>query len=378
MRSKANKGSISDAALLSEVKQLTGITDHALARKLSVDVQTLRTCQPGGPPLNDAAREALSEFHHAAVTQGRSLSAPRIVSPHVPDGVVHGDALTVLKELPAGSVDAVISDIPYGISHESWDVLHENSNSALLGSSDAQARAGRVFQKRRKPINGWSAADRDIPRQYYAACVDWAEAWMRVLKPGGSVMVFAGRRFAPRCVIALEDTGFNFRDMLAWVKPRAVFRAQRLSTVLQRRGELAEAERFAGYRVGNLAPLFEPILWCFKPYDVTIADNVLDHLVGAMDVESYRGLTGGVGNVIHAGMARGEGGLHEAQKPVALMRALIELCVPPGGLVLDPFAGSGTTGVAAIESGRRALLIERDQAHATTARARCESARRRP
>ncbi len=362
-------------ALLNEVKRLTQITDHALARKLGVSVDEVRAAEARGAALPRSALRTLSAFYEGAVEAQRSLCSPRVKAPVVEEGVFRGDCLELLARLPSASIDSIISDIPYGISLDEWDVLHDNSNRALLGSSPAQKQAGKVFSKRRKPINGWSSQDRQIPRQYYEWCRGWARQWLRVLKPGGSAVVFAGRRFAPRCVTALEDEGFNFRDMLAWHKPRAVFRAQRLSTVLSKRGELAEARRWEGWRVGNLAPVFEPVIWCFKPYDVTIADNVLDHGVGAMNAERYRQLVGDNSNVIRARLEPDEGGLHEAQKPVSLMRALIELTTPSGGVVLDPFAGSGTTGVAAVGCGRRCVLFERDEAHVRTARRRLKAVR---
>jgi predicted RNA methylase len=74
-----------------------------------------------------------------------------------------------------------------------------------------------------------------------------------------------------------------------------------------------------------------------------------------------------------AGLGRASN-THPTVKPVALMRHLIRLVTPPGGLVLDPFAGSGTTGVACAEEGARCVLIERDPEHASTCRARVEHA----
>lgn len=65
---------------------------------------------------------------------------------------------------------------------------------------------------------------------------------------------------------------------------------------------------------------------------------------------------------------------HPTVKPVALMRWLIRLVTKPGDVVLDPFGGSGTTGVAALLEGRRVVLIERDPAFAAIIRARCAAA----
>lgn len=277
-------------------------------------------------------------------------------------GFVGGDCTALLRHLPSDSVHLILSDIPYGIAAEPWDVLHENTNSALLGRSPAQARAGAVFKSRGKPINGWSEADSDIPKAYYTWCSGWAGEWLRVLKPGGSAIVFAGRRHAHRCVSALEDAGFNFRDMLSWIRPMAVHRAQRLSIVFERRGDAARAREWSGWRLGNLRPTFEPIIWCFKPYKITIADNVAEHAVGAFNQDAYAGYVERVENVLSFGMEPNEGGLHPNQKPVRLMAALIELTTAAEQLVLDPFAGSGTTLVAAKQLGRRYLGFERDPA----------------
>ncbi|HSN98477.1 MAG TPA: site-specific DNA-methyltransferase [Candidatus Nanopelagicales bacterium] len=285
-------------------------------------------------------------------------------------GVLEGDCLELIERIPDGSVHLILSDIPYGIGAEEWDVLHENTNSALLGQSPAQRRAGAVFRRRGKPINGWSEADAEIPRAYQDFCARWARAWLRVLKPGGSAIVFAGRRLAPRCVAAMEDAGFNFRDMLAWVRPQAAHRAQRLSVVFSRRQDEERARRWEGWRVGNLRPTFEPILWCFKPYRITIADNVIEHEVGAYNEEALRRYFGGSDNVLACGMEAGEGGLHPTQKPLRLLKGLIELTTQPGQVVLDPFAGSGSTAVAARDTGRRFLAIERDAGYCAAIRRR--------
>jgi site-specific DNA-methyltransferase (adenine-specific) len=109
------------------------------------------------------------------------------------DSLLVEDCVSGLRHLATESVHAIVTDIPYGISAEEWDVLHNNTNSALRGTSPAQARAGSVFKTRGKPINGWSAADRAIAAEYQAWCGSWANEWFRLLKPGASAIVFAGR-----------------------------------------------------------------------------------------------------------------------------------------------------------------------------------------
>ena len=290
------------------------------------------------------------------------------------DRIIVGDSVRCIKQAPACAVHLILSDIPYGIGAEEWDVLHDNTNSAYLGSSPAQQKAGAIFKKRGKPINGWSEADRDIPKQYYEWCSTWAAEWFRVLKPGGTAFVFAGRRFAHRCICALEDAGFSFKDMLAWVRDRAPHRAQRVSVVFDRRGDATSSRDWEGWRVGNLRPSFEPILWFTKPYKIgaTIADNALNHGVGPYNEEAFLRYVAAPDNMLHCGFAQGEGGLHPTQKPVRLMQALIELTTKPNQIVLDPFAGSGSTLVAARNLGRHYIGYELEKKYAEVCKSRLD------
>ncbi|MCL2660930.1 MAG: site-specific DNA-methyltransferase [Acidobacteriaceae bacterium] len=289
--------------------------------------------------------------------------------------VVAEDSVIRLRALPESSVHLILSDIPYGIGADDWDVLHDNTNSAYLGSSPAQEKAGAIFKKRGKPINGWSEADREIPRQYYDWCASWASEWFRILKPGGTAFIFAGRRFSHRCICALEDAGFSFKDMLSWVRDRAPHRAQRVSIVFDRRGDATSSKQWQGWRVGNLRPTFEPILWFTKPYKIgtTIADNALNHGIGPYNEEAFLRYVKTPDNILNCGFESGEGGLHPTQKPVRLMQALIELTTKPQQIVLDPFAGSGSTLVAAQSLQRNFIGYETEQRYVDICRKRLDS-----
>jgi site-specific DNA-methyltransferase (adenine-specific) len=290
------------------------------------------------------------------------------------NGVIQGDSIELMRTLDSSSAHLILSDIPYGIGADDWDVLHDNTNSALLGSSPAQERAGAVFKKRGKPLNGWSDADRQIPKQYYDWCCTWAPEWMRVLKPGGSAIIFAGRRLSHRCVAAMEDSGFTYKDMIGWIKDRAAHRAQRVSVIFDKRGDSENRDLWDGWKVGNLRPTFEPILWFVKPYPIgtTIADNVIAHGLGAFNEQALLRYQSQPNNVIICGMDSGEGGLHPTQKPVRLMRALIELTTIKGQTIIDPFCGSGTTLVAAQASDRNYVGFEQDSEFCQIARDRLD------
>lgn len=294
------------------------------------------------------------------------------------DEIIQGNSIEIIKEIPDEYIHAIMSDIPYGICHEEWDVLHANTNSALGGMSLAQSQAGSLFKRRGKPLNGWSEADKKMPLEYQAWCSQWAAQWLRVLKPGASCFIFAGRRFAHRCIAALEDAGFTFKDMLAWEKTLAAQRAQRLSVVYERRGDTQNATAWTGWRVANVRPLFEPILWFQKPYRTggTIADNVLEQQVGAWNessLQEYNTQKDSIAvcsNIIKVETDKSDYGRHIAQKPCRLMELLIRLVTLEGHIILDPFAGSGTTCVAAKNLNRRFIGIEIDPHYAAGAKER--------
>ncbi len=279
--------------------------------------------------------------------------------------VICGDSISEIKKIPDESIHLILSDIPYGISYDEWDVLHNNTNSALLGKSPAQGKSA-VFKSRGKPLNGWSEADKKIPKEYYQWCSQWAPDWFRVLKSGGSCFIFAGRRYAHRCICALEDAGFIFKDMIAWQKESAAHRAQNVSVVFEKRGDHENQEKWQGWKIGNLRPLFEPILWFMKPYTIgeTLTDNIVKYEVGAYNEEAIKSapiLNQGIeicSNIIKCKSEKTDKGLHPAQKPISLMKYLINLTTLQNQVVLDPFCGCGSTLQAAKELNREYIGIE--------------------
>lgn len=276
-----------------------------------------------------------------------------------------GDSIELIKTVKSESVHLILSDIPYGINFEEWDVIHRNTNSALLGASPAQAKSS-VFKSRGKPLNGWSEADKNISREYYDWCMKWASDWLRVLKPGASCFIFAGRRMAHRCICAMEDSGFIFKDMIAWEKDAAAYRAQRVSCVFERRNDILNSEKWKGWKIGNLRPLFEPILWFMKPYPIggTLTDNIVQYEVGGFNENSLKSaetLNHGLevcSNILKVKTEDSDRGLHPTQKAVSLMETIISLVTKKGQVVLDPFCGCGTTLVAAKKLNREYIGFE--------------------
>ena len=389
-----------------------------------------------------------------------------------------GNCLNVLNGMEDNSVDSIVTDPPYGLS--------------FMGKK-------------------W---DYDVPDQAI-----WEEC-LRVLKPGGHLLAFAGTRTQHRMAVRIEDAGFEIRDMIAWVYSNGFPKSMDLSKAIDkvdaayarrarqlrftervRSTGLASAEinRITGTNMGShyttaasqpavatrehfeklrphfgvdvpewveqlvdertvesenfkrrevlrvvtgmdttiqrpgiplqdssakreypitapateparqwqgwgtaLKPALEPITVARKPFKGTVAANVLEWGTGAINIDGCRvevGESDGIttsgrwpSNLIHDGgdeptellgaaarffycakaskKDRGEGNTHPTVKPTDLMAYLCRLVTPPGGVVLDPFMGSGSTGKAAVREGFRFIGIEMDAEYLAIAEAR--------
>lgn len=327
------------------------------------------------------------------------------------DRIICGDCLNVMASMESDNIDSIVTDPPYGLSFMGKD---------------------------------W---DHGVPGVPF-----WKQA-LRVAKPGSHLLAFGGTRTFHRLMVAIEDAGWEIRDTVMWVYGSGFPKTHNL------KGE------WEGWGTA-FKPAWEPVVVARKPFKGTVAENVLKHGTGALNIDGCRvkrdcddisgwsksgskasenramsganyerapkpdnpqgrwpanlihdgsdevtglfsndsarffycakaskrernagceglegkkrdesrkaeqpSMNGGVGNPYNRG-AKPVVNHHPTVKPVALMRYLVRLVTPPGGVVLDPFCGSGSTGVAAIEEGFRFVGIDISAEY-------CEIARRR-
>jgi site-specific DNA-methyltransferase (adenine-specific) len=314
--------------------------------------------------------------------------------------IITGDCLQVMRSFDADSIDAIVTDPPYGLTFagEEWDKLG----------------TGQQMQR-------WAA--------------EWAAEALRVAKPGAYMLSFGGATKWHRAAAGIEDGGWAIYDNLFWFygqgKPKSIDVGKELDRLAgadrEVLGYIVKGKRpgFNGGRYTRqpkgavpvtgapvtraaqewdgwgtaLKPAYEGIVLARKPVQFRIADNLQRYGTGAINVQAARGDTGRwPTNVLideqvaqqlgplaryfycvkasarerhsdHAGEAI-EGNAHVTVKPLALMRWCVRLVAPARGVILDPFGGSGSTGVAAKQEGRTCILIEQEAASATTAKAR--------
>lgn len=364
-----------------------------------------------------------------------------------------GDCVELMRALPENSIDAIVTDPPYGLGFmgKAWDALPPG--------------------------------------------LDWARECLRVLKPGGHIVAFGGQRTIHRLTVSLEDAGFEIRDLFGWLQwqgfPKSLDASKALDahhgaerevmgfdparwrdvtghnqtayskfrqSDADKKAQITapateDARTWEGFGTA-LKPCLEPAIIARKPLVGTVAESLLEWGTGALNIDGCRYAYGdeawpGPGddpggrsisgfypdpNVFGAGtpitgaqssplgrwpaniyatpkasrsereagceglpertgaetVEREEGSAgtqspragagrtastvrnhHPTVKPVRLMRWLCVLVgCQPGSLILDPFTGSGTTGIAALRAGFRFLGMEREPEYVEIARAR--------
>lgn len=123
--------------------------------------------------------------------------------------IINGDCIEELKKLPDNSIDAIITDPPYGLEFmgKDWDKLWDKRNK------DEQDNEGvKTFLRAGKNLSQYKAGFE--AQQFHN---DWATECLRVLKPGAYLLSFGGTRTYHRMACGIEDAGFEIRDCIMWI-----------------------------------------------------------------------------------------------------------------------------------------------------------------
>ena len=246
--------------------------------------------------------------------------------------ILPGDCIQILDSLPPESVDLIFADPPYNLQLQKE--LHRPDMSRVDGVDDAWDQFG-SFQ------------------EYDAFTTAWLSACRRVLKPAGSIWVNGTYHNIFRVGRIMQDLGFWILNDVVWIKTNPM-------------------PNFRGVRFTNA---HETLIWASKSQGsrYTFNHHAMKSLNDDLQMRSDWWLL-----PLATGSERlkDENGAkaHTTQKPEALLYRIILASSQPGDLVLDPFMGSGTTGVAAKRLRRRWLGIEKDEKYRQLALQRIEQA----
>lgn len=281
--------------------------------------------------------------------------------------LVEGDCLEKLTELDPESVHLVVTDPPYyldGLNTE-W----------RKGKGDTPRGTGSV--------GGLPVGMKFDPRQGKALqkfIGEVGELLMGVMMPGAFAVVFSQPRLVHRMAVGLEDAGFEIRDLYAWhYTQRAQFKAFSMNHFIDRMDKTHTKKKqlkreLRGRKTPQLRPQFESMILAQKPREGTFVENWLAYHTGLID--SGATLDGKAPSTVMTveKPSREKGNIHLTVKPVLLVEHLIKLFSEKGQIVLDPFLGSGTTAVAALNTERACIGIEIEPEYIKIAEQRIQEA----
>ena len=308
--------------------------------------------------------------------------------------LLNGDCIEEMKKLinDGIQVDSVVTDPPYHLTSITERYGKKNSSPAKHGTDGVFVRASKGFMGQE-----WDGGDIAFRQETW-------ELALKLLKPGGHLLAFSASRNYHRMAIAIEDAGFEIRDQLMWLYGSGFSKS---------------------HDIGNgwgtaLKPAHEPIVMARKFIEGTNKNNKEEYGTGGINIDACRikgkdnpvkwtKPRGGIwktdieakavlvenkkgrfpANVMHDGSEevvslfpnakeknsvsrffyspkasksdKGKNNTHPTVKPQELMKYLCRLVTPEGGTVLDPFMGSGSTGIAAKEEGFKFIGIEKEK-----------------
>lgn len=336
--------------------------------------------------------------------------------------IQNDDCLAYMRTMRCDSVDAIVTDPPYGLGlvQKDFDTFRADGVSDNVAFQNAMLE---VFKEA-----------------------------IRVAKPGAHLLAFGGTRTYHRLVCAIEDAGWEVRDLLAFVHGQGFPKSVNVSKYID--AHLGAERKVVGYasngvgapsammnhghadRTGHangdgktyaitepateeakewdgfgtqLKPAIEPIVLARKPIEGGIAENVMQYGTGVLNIDACRVAIPNddsqkgrfPSNFIHDGSSevielipnsaasffycakpsareRGLFNDHPTVKAIALMEYLVKLVTKEGQTVLDPFMGSGTTGIAAYNLDRNFIGIEKDKSYFDIAAKRLDEAKHAP
>lgn len=275
-----------------------------------------------------------------------------------------------MKKLPENSIDMVCTDPPYFL-----DGLGDDWNKGKLDKKGASSVVGNLPKGMK--------FDRKQSRKFYEFYSEVSKEIFRVLKPGGAFVSFSSPRLYHSMTMAIEESGFEIRDMLAWVYTQSQVKAFSQDHIIEKDKTKTREQKdklkelCKDWRTPQLKPSIEPMCLAVKPIEGRYIDNFEKYGTGLLNTSDETKVDDkfpsnimttqdGVLDKVFlvkkpSKVEKGDFNTHLSVKPLELIEHLIKLFTKEESVVLDPFMGSGTTAVAAVNSNRKYMGFDINQ-----------------
>lgn len=286
--------------------------------------------------------------------------------------LIHGDCLSVEDQIQDGSVDFLFTDLPYNISENAANPVWKDPETGEDKNTIHNQKFDDAFEQ------DWDSVGHE---EFLVQLRSWSKMWFKKMRKGAAFAVFISDQYVSYLWKIMEEEGFEPKRMWTWKKPAAVPFNRKVNPV-------SGCEYILwGIKPGGKRTFNSDTDPCSIIDRYAVADKVssiiykhtkdgfgtlsLDDIFEAARQEaeamiiSRKMENGKVGavipNTITYSGGLGKDKIHPTQKPTEILEYFIELCTNPNDTILDPFAGSGSTGKAAEKTNRNCILIERDK-----------------
>ena len=290
------------------------------------------------------------------------------------------NCLIGMKRIPSNSLDMVCTDPPYFLDQMDNMWSKEKLDKRLVVGYVHKLPVGMKF-------------DKSQSKKFYEFYLEVSLEIFRILKPGGVFLSFSSPRLYHSMAMAMDDAGFEIRDMLGWVYLQGQVKACSHNHVIERDSSKTEEEKeelkelMKDTKTMQLRPAIEPICMAVKPIEGRLIDNYQKYGTGMMHVNNLTKVGSSkyspanilttpplelpelelpeISNLDKVFQVqkptikeKGDYNNHISVKPLSLISHLIRLFTKENAVVLDPFMGSGTTAVACKTTKRQYIGFE--------------------
>ena len=294
--------------------------------------------------------------------------------------IYFGECIEMMKTIPSNSIDMVCTDPPYfldGLGND-WnkEKIDTKGSSSLIGNLPKGMKFDRNQSKKFNEF--YSKVSAEV---------------FRILKPGGSFISFSSPRLYHSMTMAVEDAGFEIRDMLGWIYCQSQVKAFSQDHIIDKDKKMTPEEKEKlkelcnNWKTPQLKPAIEPMCLAVKPIEGRYIDNFQKYGTGLMNTSEKTGDNIFPSNIITTENIneamdkvflvakpnkneKGDYNTHLSVKPLNLISHLIKLFTKENAIVLDPFMGSGTTAVACVETNRKYIGFDINQEYINIAERR--------